>query len=101
MGMGEIQRYEVQGYGVQDIREDDSGEFVRWDDVKHLIGKATKQKATQPPAVGVDVTDEMVERACAAFYADDAWVTNTNRARDFMREALTAALRTGGGADHG
>lgn len=49
--------------------------------------------ATTPPAGARDaVTDDMVERACAAFYSDLAWRTNSNQSRDFMRSALEAAL---------
>lgn len=46
-----------------------------------------------PPAGASDaVTDDMVERACAAFYSDLAWRTNSSQSRDFMRSALEAAL---------
>ena len=46
-----------------------------------------------PPAGARDaVTDDMVERACAAFYSDLAWWTNSNQSRDFMRSALEAAF---------
>lgn len=92
--MSDIQRYEVQGYGVQDIREDESGEFVRWDDVKHLIGSQPKRKTTQPPTAGVDVSEEM-ERGRIAF--DEAREAGSHE-RDALDAALHAALRTGGGA---
>lgn len=51
--------------------------------------------ATQPPAVGVDVSDEMVERACDAWdkHLPDEPICHNGA----MRAALTAALRTGGG----
>jgi len=57
--------------------------------------------AAQPPAAGVDVTDEMVERACAEWWGSD-WGTWTGYQADSKRakarRILTAALRTGGGA---
>ena len=53
----------------------------------------------QPPAVGVDVSDEMVERAlnawCDVAFVDDYRVRNS---REAIHAALHAALRTGGGA---
>lgn len=51
--------------------------------------------ATQPPAVGVDVSDEMVERACYAYNG----LEPSAAGRKWMRAALNAALRTGGGAE--
>lgn len=51
---------------------------------------------TQSPAVGVDVSDEMVERACDAWdkHLPDEPICHNGA----MRVALTAVLRTGGGA---
>ena len=64
------------------------------EDSEHRAIEAWNTRATQPPAVGVDVTDEMVRAACDAHgpaLADGtAWSA--------MRAALHAALRTGGGA---
>ena len=63
------------------------------------IARAESKLATQPPAVGVDVSDEMVERAfnawCDVAVVDDYRVRNS---REAIHAALTAALRTGGGA---
>jgi len=57
------------------------------------IARAETKLVTQPPAVGVDVTDEMVRAACDAHGPALAYGT----AWSAMRAALTAALRTGGG----
>ena len=57
------------------------------------IARAESKLATQPPAVGVDVSDEMVERA---FRKSKSGGYETEREQ--MRAALHAALRTGGGA---
>jgi hypothetical protein len=62
-----------------------SGDF--YDDLM-----AAAQALAQPPAAPDAVDAAMVERACAAFYADKGWFTNANNSRDFMRIALTAAL---------
>lgn len=55
------------------------------------------RSATQPPAVGVDVSDEMVDEACDAWdkHLPDEPICHNGA----MRAALHAALRTGGGAD--
>lgn len=52
--------------------------------------------ATPSRAGGAEVGEDMVERACASFYVDDGWKNNDNRARDFMRTALEAALHGAG-----
>lgn len=62
--------------------------------------------AAQPPAAGVDVTDEMVERAAIAMFRADggtylSWMAGEENRITYTRlarAALHAALRTGGGA---
>lgn len=55
--------------------------------------------ATQPPAVGVDVTDEMVERVEQTVgMGHTAW--DMVDPKELIR-AAAAALRTGGGSGHG
>lgn len=59
--------------------------------------EAVVMDATQPPAAGVDVSDEMVERALEAFVNELPNSDDEDWDRTLMRAALTAALRTGGG----
>lgn len=77
------------------------GEDWIWHDDRlgYLLTKPSKVKPIPPAGARDAVTDDMVERACAAFYSDLAWRTNSNQSRDFMRSALEAALT--GKADGG
>lgn len=55
--------------------------------------------ATQPPAVGVDVSEEMVRDAAFAMAAEDGGEYVIDHYEVMARAALHAALRTGGGAE--
>lgn len=63
--------------------------------------RATYRHATQPPAVGVDVSEETVRRIARAV-ADWASVAGDPEPdaemMDELCDTVTAALRTGGGA---
>lgn len=63
--------------------------------VGHVLYAPDQMHAYASAAVAANrvVVDEaMVERACRAFYADDAWCLNVDLIRDFMRAALLAAI---------
>lgn len=70
-------------------------------------GEEFAASAAQPPAVGVDVSDEMVSAGTVLsnivynLAHDDRLPEALRTSLDAARKRWDAALRTGGGADHG
>lgn len=57
-----------------------------------VIAAMQSEAITTPAVRAVDVDEDMVDRACEAFYRDTSWRVNANGSHDAIRAALLAAL---------